>query len=395
MKLVTVEAIPVRLERARERSVGTAGSPTPLAKGAGPYRWSPTVPALYSVFFETALVKITADNGLVGWGEAQAPLAPEVACEIVRLLLSPVLLDAEFDGSVDAIRRLWDRMYQTMRVRGHSGGFMLDAISGVDIALWDLAGKFQGCPVSEMLGAKHVSAAPAYHSGVPGATVDEAVAAARRASAEGFRLFKLFHDADAAALWKRLDALASALPPDTRYAVDALWRLDPESATAFGVECDRRSLLWLEAPLLPEEIAAHHRLAQSIRTPLAIGESYRTAREMTPFLTPRAIGFLQPDLGRCGITGFMSILGLARAVGVKVVPHVSIALGPQIAAAVHVTAAAGCPWLEYNRNVLTLANAYLRQPLVVADAAYQVPPTPGLGIELDEEKLRRDLKNYS
>jgi L-alanine-DL-glutamate epimerase-like enolase superfamily enzyme len=61
---------------------------------------------------------------------------------------------------------------------------------------------------------------------------------------------------------------------------------------------------------------------------------------------------------------------------------------------VHVAAAAGCPWLEYNPNVLTVADAYLRQPLVVADAAYQVPRTPGLRIELNEERLRRDLKSY-
>jgi galactonate dehydratase len=395
MKLAEIEAIPVRLERARERSLGTAGSPTPLAQGAGSYRWSPTVPALYSVHFETALVKITADNGLVGWGEAQAPLAPEVACEIVRLLLAPVLRDAEFDGSIDAIRCLWDRMYETMRVRGHSGGFMLDAISGVDIALWDLAGEFQERPVSEMLGAKPPVSVPAYHSGVPGATVDEAVAAARRASAEGFHLFKLFHDADAAALWERLDALAAALPMDTRYAVDALWRLNPESAAAFGAKCDRRNLLWLEAPLPPEDAEAHRALAQAIRTPLAVGESYRTAREVAPFLTPRAIGFLQPDLGRCGITEFLRIAESARAAGAEVVPHVSIALGPQIAAAVHVAAAAGCPWLEYNPNVLSVANLYLRQPLVVADAAYQVSRTPGLGIEMDEDKLRRRLKSYS
>src|SRR5437588_1163928 len=130
MKISAIEAFPVRLPREREKAVRTAGSPTALM-GSGDYRWSAVFPTLYAVNFETALIKITLDNGLPGWGEAQAPLAPEVACTIIDLLLKPILLEANFDGSVREIEGLWDQMYSTMRVRGHTGGFMLDAISGV------------------------------------------------------------------------------------------------------------------------------------------------------------------------------------------------------------------------------------------------------------------------
>ncbi len=101
--------------------------------------------------FETALVRIRTSDGLTGWGEAQAPLAPEVACAIIDNLLAPILVGAEFSGSVAEIRRMWDRMYTSMRVRGQTGGFMLDAISGLDIALWDLAGKSAGKPVAELI----------------------------------------------------------------------------------------------------------------------------------------------------------------------------------------------------------------------------------------------------
>src|SRR6266542_6211690 len=106
MKISAIEAIPVRLPREREKAVRTAGSPTPLMDGAGDYRWSAVFPALYAVHFETALVRITLDSGLTGWGEAQAPLAPEVACAIVDKLLKPILLGAEFDGSIARIERL-------------------------------------------------------------------------------------------------------------------------------------------------------------------------------------------------------------------------------------------------------------------------------------------------
>jgi D-galactarolactone cycloisomerase len=386
LKIVRVETIPVRLPRRLETALGTAGSPTPLA-GSGDYRWSETVGALYSVHFETALVKITTDDGLTGWGEAQAPLAPEVACDIVRLLLTPVLAGAQFDPDRKSIAAIYDRMYQAMRVRGHGGGFMLDAISAVDLALWDLAGKARNRSVSSLIAESPPATVPAYWSGIPGNTAAEAAAQACRACARGFRVLKLFHDATPGLLLEKMDAIGDVLGPDARIAVDALWRLDPDSAAALGAELDCRGALWLEAPLPPEDPAAHGRLAAAIRTPLGIGESYRTVFELAPFFERRVAGFIQPDLGRCGITGFLRIAAAARRSGAAVVPHVSIALAPQIAAAVH-AAATGCPWLEYNPNVLDVANQYSPIPIQVEGAAYAVPNGPGLGIDIEEEKLR-------
>ena len=145
MRIRSIQAVPVRLPRDIARARGTAGSPTSLV-GDGAYRWSTAYPVLYSENFETALVRVELANGLVGWGEAQAPLAPEVACTIVNLLLRPALEGEEFDGTPERIAALWERMYATMRVRGQNGGFMLDAISGVDLALWDLAGSWRGNP---------------------------------------------------------------------------------------------------------------------------------------------------------------------------------------------------------------------------------------------------------
>lgn len=376
MKIASVEAIPVRLPRP-QRAVGTAGSPTELRPGSGDYRWSETVGALYSIHFETALVKVVTDSGITGWGEAQAPLAPEVACEIARLLLRAVIEGQEFDGSVAAISALWDRMYGSMRVRGQTGGFMLDAISGVDIALWDIAGQVQDQRVCDLIG-EAADSVPAYLSGISGAD---------NPAAQDFRTFKLFLDADTAALLARFDALRHHLP-DARIAVDALWRLDEETAASFGAELDRRGALWLEAPLIPEDVSAHAALARRIRTPLALGESYRTRWELAPFLRERAVGIVQPDLGRCGITEFLRIAAMARHAGAKVIPHVSIAMGPQIAAAIHAAAGARCELLEFNPSVLAIANEWLQEPIRVTGAAWQVPRGPGLGIGLREPALR-------
>ncbi|MEO8128166.1 MAG: mandelate racemase/muconate lactonizing enzyme family protein [Bryobacteraceae bacterium] len=383
MKIRSVEAFAIRVPRDIGAAAGLAGSPTVLAAGQGDYRWSQVYPALYSTNFETALVKVTMESGLVGWGEAQAPLAPEVACTIVRMLLAPVLVGQDFDGSIAGIEQMWRKMYSTMRVRGQTGGFMLDAISGVDIALWDIAGKMAETPVCGLIAGQEATLhVPAYISGLAGA---KKVEAARLYRDQGFTLFKLFHEADWSTLLQAVGELRGA---GNRVAVDALWRLDLTNAAEVASELDPLRVHWLEAPLPPEDPLAHATLASAIETPIAIGESYRTVFELKPFFLACAMQIVQPDLGRCGITEALRIAGVASECRMKVIPHVSIAMGPQVAAAVHFAAAVpNCSLLEYNPSVLDMANRFLRGPLIVRDAGYEVPQTPGLGIEIDEAKL--------
>ena len=389
-RIEAIEAVSIRLGRDTAAVTGTAGSPTVLAPGMFDYRWSTTLGALYSVNFEAALVKVTLSSGLVGWGEAQAPLAPDVACVIVDQLLRPAIEGQAFDGTAPCVRHLRDRMYSTMRVRGQTGGFMLDAIAGVDLALWDLAGKRQGCPVAELIcESEPRRRIPCYLSGLPGATNEDRVEQARAAWARGFHVFKLFHDRTEEELFDLFDRLRETLGPGASIAVDALWRLDEAGAVAFGKKLDDRGALWLECPLAPESARAHTRLAQRIRTPIALGESYRSCREMEPFLKRDCVRWLQPDLGRWGLT---EAVALAEESGhrVPVVPHISIAMGPQIAAALHFAAASSDVQLaEYNPLVFTVANRYLANPLETIGSEYVLPPGPGLGAELDEAALRK------
>ncbi|HWB96822.1 MAG TPA: mandelate racemase/muconate lactonizing enzyme family protein, partial [Bryobacteraceae bacterium] len=323
-----------------------------------------------------ALVRITLDSGLTGWGEAQAPVAPEVACSIVTHILAPILEGNEFEGTIEEIQAIWWKMYSAMRVRGQTGGFMLDAIAGVDLALWDLAGKIAGRSVSDLLGAARKTV-PAYLSGLPGRDPTRV----REYADRGFTTVKIFHDTDEASLLRNTDAVSRLLPDDGSVAVDALWRLTDAGAPELAAELDKRGVRWLEAPLAPESARAHGRLAASIRVPVAIGESYRTLFELEPFFEAKAMRIVQPDLGRTGITEGLRIAGATWELGLEVVPHVSIALGPQIAAAIHFAASlANCPVLEFNPTVLETANRHLLDPIVMEGPAYKVPDGPGLGI---------------
>jgi len=379
MRIRSIEAFPIRLPRDLSSAIGTAGSPTLLQAGRGDYRWSAAYPCLYSVHIETALIRVTLDSGLVGWGEAQAPVAPEVACAIVDHILTAALADEQFDGRLADIERLRWKMYSAMRVRGQTGGFMLDAIAGIDIALWDLAGKLSGVSISHLLRTTRPSI-PAYQSGVPNGDLD----IVRRAKDSGISDIKIYYDNDESSLWRTLDSV-SAIAGQGHVAVDALWRLTPESALAVGRELDGRGALFLECPLMPENAVAHGELARSIDTPIALGESYRTRFELIHFFEAKAMRYVQPDLGRTGITEALTIAERSHQLGLTIVPHVSIAMGPQIAAAIHFAAATpNCPMLEYNPAILATANRFLAQPLRCVDGKYQVPSGPGLGIELTD-----------
>jgi galactonate dehydratase len=248
---------------------------------------------------------------------------------------------------------------------------MLDAIAGIDLALWDLAGKIAGKPVSALIG-KARERVPAYLSGLPGGTTD----GVRPWIDAGFRHAKIFHQGERERLNRDCDAVRGM---GAEVAVDALWRLTPENAPAFA---DSLQPYWLEAPLAPESARHHGDLAHRTRVPIAIGESYRTLFELEAFFEAEAMRIVQPDLGRTGITEGLRIAREAQRRGLDVVPHVSIAMGPQLAAAIHFAAAIpNCSLLEFNPTVLETANRYLRSPLQIDGASYVVPDAPGCGVE--------------
>lgn len=354
----SVRAVPVKIARDHGRAQGTAGSPHALA-GKGAYRWSQHYPALYSVDFETCLVRVELSDGRVGWGEAQAPLAPEVPAKIVETLLEPVLVGEAFDASVARISDLWWRMYSTMRVRGQTGGFMLDAMAGVDLALWDFVPE-RGLRES----------VPAYVSGVPGSTLEAKLEFVGHYWEQGFRTFKIYFESDWAALLELIDRMQVGFA-GIRVAVDALWHLPEDSFVRCGCELADRSVLWLECPLLPEDVEGHVRLVEESGVRLALGESYRTRYEALPFFDRDIVSFWQPDLGRSGMTETLALGGLARERGIAIVPHVSIAMPPQLNAAIRAAKTIpNCSLLEYNPSVVEMVNRYAVSPVELRGGAY-------------------------
>ncbi len=330
------------------------------------------------------LVKLTTADGAIGWGEAQAPVAPEVVQEIVHHLFAPLLLEKTCSSPV-AIRQM---LYDAMRVRGHFGGFYVDALSAIDIALWDLAGKAAGVPVYRLLGGPVSRSLPVYVSGLIGGTPEEQIQSFEHHLENGVLAFKIFMAQEPSDCLALLRELRSRAP--VKLFVDALWRLNSKTSLRFAQELAEYNVEWLEAPLAPEDISGHRALARLSPVRIAIGESYRTRFELMPFFEARALHVLQPDIGRCGITEGNHLASLAESYQVSMAPHISIGLGPQIAAALHCAACwTNLEYVECNPQVYRIAERFQSIPFELSANTVEVPENPGLGIEMNEEELAK------
>ena len=337
----------------------------------------------------SVLLKLTADDGTVGWGETYGIVAPEAVTAIVDDVLGPALLGRDpRDVSV-----IHEDLYDLMRVRGAAGGFWGDAIAGLDIALWDLFGRLVGQPVVKLLGGQRHATVPAYVSGLPGATLAERIALAQGFAARGFGSFKfaavVAHDGIA----EEFGALRESLGEAARIAVDLHWKFGAADAIALA---DRLAALrpwFLEAPCAPEDLEGQARVAAAVRVPVALGEEWRHVHEALPRFERRALAIVQPEMARTGITQFMQIGRLAQAFHVALMPHASIGLGIYQAASLHASAA--LPNLvahEYQHSVFDRNLQHVDTAMRCARGAFTLPEGPGLGI-VPKPSVWRHLRN--
>ncbi|GAA4245860.1 mandelate racemase/muconate lactonizing enzyme family protein [Dactylosporangium darangshiense] len=350
-----------------------------------PYYLRPPWRSLYSDRYETMIVRLTCDDGTVGWGECLAPVGPEIPQAIVDRLLTPVLLGAD----PRPVRPLWARLTGLMRERGHLVGHQADALAAVDIALWDLAGKASGLPVHALLGGAFRDVVPTYVSGLPVPNDEARAALACKWLADGATHLKLHLGHGVERDLATYDAVAAT---GARVAVDAHWAYDLADALRLGRALDERGAWFLEAPLAPEDMEAHRDLAAALVTPIAVGEAMRNRYEFRQWLQARALDLAQPDVGRTGITEAMAIAEVATAHHVPIAPHHSVGLGVVLAAGLHVAAAIeAMPAFEFQPGPFPVANRILTAPLPGGPGSFPVPTAPGLGVDVDITALVEDL----
>jgi galactonate dehydratase len=333
---------------------------------------------IYPVFDRSVLVKITTTDGVVGWGETYGIVAPQAVVAIIEDVLAPRL----FGREPRDVAALWDELYDLMRVRGHWSGFFTDALAGVDIALWDLAGKLAGRPVCELLGGRLRERIPAYASGLPRAMLDQRVALARELTAKGFRGVKFAAAVSGDGVIEEMHALRSALGPDVDIMVDLHWRYTPAEAIALIEALEPWHPYFAEAPCAPEDIDGQAKIARSVSVPIAGGEEWSTVHQVRPRLVRRCVGIVQPEVAHTGLSQFVAIGRLATEHGVRVVPHATIGVGIFHAASLHGAASlADIPYHEHQHSVFDANLRFVETRMRCADGFFELPDGPGLGVE--------------
>jgi L-alanine-DL-glutamate epimerase-like enolase superfamily enzyme len=340
---------------------------------------------------QTCLVRITADDGTVGWGEAHAPLGPAATKAVVEDVLAPIVLGKD----PLAIERHWEYMYGSQRLRGHVTGYQMEAISGVDIALWDLAGKLLDVPVYTLLGAPLRTELPCYASGVPGKTPEERFASAERFVDEGFTGVKAsIGRGNVAEDLAGVQAVVDAVAGRADVLVDAHGAYASDLALQVGRKLEAMGVTWLEDALPPEDIAGYVRLSAALDMLVVGGETECTRWQVQERLAAGAFDAILPDVCRAGgISEGRKIADVARLYNVRWAAHVSMGSSVHVAAAAHLAAASPNFLIyEFSSTPNPLGDGLLTAPLHPEGGMLQVPDGPGLGIEFDLVKLAEYLE---
>ena len=341
------------------------------------------------------LVKVSTDEGIVGWGEG-------VGGEIVEGMLAPVLIGQDPTNRIG----LWQRMFHALYNGNNAVGLGGSAISAVDTALWDITGKAFGQPVYNLLGGKVRDRVAVYATGLyytegefPTRLLDEA----RGYVEAGFMGMKtkvggLPMDEDV----KRVAALREAIGPDVKLMVDANQAYNATSAIRIGRRLEEYDLVWFEEPVNAQDIEGYLQVKSALPMAIAGGENLRTRYEFSQFLARRAYDIAQPDVVNVGgITEMRNVAMTANTHGIQVNPHVW-GSPIMIAASLHLVATlppcppSGTPEpfvqepvMEFDRTPSEIREGLVENPFDQVDGYLAVPDGPGLGVEIDEDAVRR------
>jgi L-alanine-DL-glutamate epimerase-like enolase superfamily enzyme len=357
MKIVSVRATPLSI---------------PLRPARPPSAWAPGLA-------KQVVVEVATDEGVTGWGEAFAYGAPLAVASVVQESLAP-LVEGEAPTPIEP---LIEKLQRALMIWGRRGLGMF-ALSGVELALWDLAGKLRGLPVHALLGAGAPKRLRAYTSLLRFERPDEVAAAAEEAARRGFTAIKL-HQVDVASV----AAVRSALGADVELMLDVNCPWTEAEAIRQGRALAAHRLRWLEEPVWPpDDYAALARVAEALDTPIAAGENESTLPGFDGLMRARAADILQPSITKVGgLAEARRICALAAAEGFAVVPH-SFYLGPGMAATLHLAGSLAAPPLVELAG-FELEASLLDPPLAVRDGWIELPDRPGLGFEVDREAVRR------
>jgi L-alanine-DL-glutamate epimerase-like enolase superfamily enzyme len=338
---------------------------------------------------DAVIVKVTTSGGVTGWGEAHHGRAHTAVAKLIETTLKQLVLNLEADNVVG----IWDRMYRFQLASHGMGAGACLAMSGIDMALWDIRGKALGLPLYKLLGGTR-KAIPAYAGGVslgyqpPEKLIEEA----QKSLDQGYKAIKLRVGDSVKKDIERMRAVRKAFGDELVILSDANIGYELDDVRRVMPAMDELGIGWLEEPFPAHDHRSYREAKLCGRTPLAAGENHYTRFEFDRVIEDGAITILQPDLSKSGgITECLRIAAMGSAQKLPVHPHSSMT-GLNHAASIHFLAAIDNG--GYFEGDVSRSNKF-RDELVANPGAIDkdgnVWPLdrPGLGLEVDEEFLKK------
>jgi L-rhamnonate dehydratase len=353
-----------------------------------------------------SLIKVSTDEGITGWSDIETQ--PHVAKAIMDF---PSGGQVGFESPRNALlgedplerERIWQKLYRAMAYYGRQGAGM-HVISGIDIALWDIAGQFFKKPIYKLLGTKHRDKVKAYASTLFRPTPSDMKKAVNEYLEYGFKAIKFGWGVFGNDLGRDISLVKAARDeagPDIDLMVDAGWySMDEKNPfKSRSVEdwkilvekLEELDIFWLEDFMHPENIKGYAEVAKTAKTlRIAAGEQYSGIYEFERLAEEGKVDVLQPDLSRCGgLTAGKQIADMAARRRLECVPHAWLT-DILKAASIHLNAyLSDSLFLEYNVSSASLLNNLCKNRITMKDGFVSVPESPGLGVEVDEKAVNK------
>ena len=344
----------------------------------------------------SCIVEIETQDGIVGWGECYGP--SHVARSYIDTQYAPRILGRDaFDVEV-----IWEDLYNRIKDYG-SKGMAIAALSGIDIALWDIIGKTCGKPIHKLIGGAYRDKVDAYATGLyfidMDRLIEEAVEEAQGYVEEGFTAVKMKIGLGSPKLdIARVEAVRKAIGDDVRLMVDANHCFTVPAAIRIGRELEKLDVEWFEEPISPEDLDGYVEVTRALDMAVAGGENEFTRWGFRDIVSRKAMDIIQPDVCAAGgISECRKIAALATAHGVECVPHAwGSVIG--VAATLHFLAALPDqppsfrpmpPLFEFEQCENPFRDHLAKEPIVQHKGVVAIPVKPGLGIDIDRTVLQK------
>ena len=339
--------------------------------------------SIYSKSHETTVVKIETDTGIIGWGEAQSPVSPNTSATIIKDIVTPLTIGKNiFD-----VEAIWHKNYAAKRERGHYTGFYIDAICGVDIAIWDAIGKALNMSTAQAMGGIHRNNVSLYN-GIGGTIPEEVADQAEWSVGKGYKYLKMHLKEDLDKTIEIVTKVRERVGESIGLMLDVHMGFDTFNAIKLGKELEKINLLWLESPSDPIDIPGLCEISRSLDLPIANGEWTRTKYEMREIFEKKAYDISMPDIARTGLTGGKQIATIAELYNIPVSPHVGGGGIVSIAATLQYSMTIpNFLIMEHSEQGHAVKSIILSENFDANNGTYNSPSKPGLGIEIDEKKL--------